>query len=100
MYVWASYQGYSKNNNRMGRTLLNVDGTTTLAFGHPTLKTTIKKMYYQGRGHDCSIQASSSIQVGHKGDVEKAFHLCPLWILWVGSQYQPYNENIGHADVQ
>lgn len=41
--MWASYQGY--NDNRMGRTLLNVDSITTLAFDHPTLPKQKERKY-------------------------------------------------------
>ena len=42
--MWASYQGYN-NNNRMGRTLLNVDSITTLAFDRPTLPKQKERKY-------------------------------------------------------
>lgn len=57
-------------------------------------------MYYKEGWHDWE-KISNLIQVGHQGEGEKAFQLCRLWILWVSSQYQPYqNEHIDYADVQ
>ena len=56
-------------------------------------------MYYKEGWHDWE-KISNLIQVGHQGEGEKAFQLCHLWILWVSSQYQPYqNEHIDYADA-